>query len=70
VVDLEHCNDWTEQSDQSSGHKGSGEGVHDSAFGRGQAGGKASADANDDGQGKEFHRLKRCINISIICFDR
>ena len=59
VDDSEQGNDWTEQADQPSGHKGSGEGVHDSVFAWGQAGGKASADANDDGQGKQFHRLKR-----------
>jgi len=59
VDDSEQGNDWTEQANQSSGHKDSAKGVHDSAFGRGQAGGKASADANDDGQGKQFHRLKR-----------
>jgi hypothetical protein len=52
VDDSEQGNDWTEQTDKPSGHKGSGEGVHGSAFAWGQAGGKASADANDDGQCK------------------
>ncbi|CAE07915.1 hypothetical protein [Parasynechococcus marenigrum] len=59
VDDSEQGNDWTEQANQPSSHKGSGEGVHGSAFAWGQAGGKASADANDDGQCKQFHRLKR-----------
>ena len=54
---LEQRDDWTEQSDESSGCQGSSECVHDSAFARGQAGGQASADANDDGQDNQFHGL-------------
>ena len=56
---LEQRDDWTEQSDESSCYKGSSEGIHGSAFARGQAGGQASADANDDGEDKQFHGLKR-----------
>ena len=58
--ELDHSekrNDWTEQSDESSSHKGGCEGVHGSVFARGQAGGKASTDANDDCQGKQLHWL-------------
>jgi hypothetical protein len=69
LFQLEQRDDWTEQSDESSGSQGSSEGVHDSAFARGQAGGQASADANDDGQDKQFHGLKRWIVLLIICLD-
>jgi len=55
LVFLEKRNDWAEQSDESSRYQGSSEGIHGSAFARSQAGGQASADANDDGQGKKFH---------------
>ena len=53
---LRHCSGPVDfKSDESSRYQGSSEGVDGSAFARGQAGGQASADANDDGQGKKFH---------------